>query len=444
YVLEKVVLPLGDGVTRDSFMRNLRKMRHISKLNEEQLQELQRSKMKALLKHAREKVPYWKNRITNDMLSSGNISELSPLTKDVIRNETDALIDHTAGPFIQHKSSGSTGQQTTVYWSREEQAINRATQIHWWEWAGYRLGDPILQTGITPNRSLIKTVKDRLLNTYYLQAFSHSKQEAMDALNWAGKQKDPVLAGYASSLYVLALFASEAGIQVKFKTAVCWGDKMFDHYRALIEKVFQCKVYETYASAEGLMMGAQADLDYMYQMSSNTRIDLVDDNNQPVKDGQIGHVLVTNLNGYAMPLIKYRIGDLAIKLPQELYPARQMGFPVIQKVIGRDTDLVRTPEGKMMVVHSFTGIFEHIPEIRQFCIIQEKLEGIKVQYIPETTVESSLLQSIRQQILDYLKEPFQVEFEQVDHIPPTKSGKPQIIISKLKPLSLTKDTEKEP
>ncbi len=192
-------------------------------------------------------------------------------------------------------------------------------------------------------------------------------------------------------------------------------------------------MHETYGSAEGLMMGEQKDLDYMYIMSPNVFVELLDDEGNEVPNGQMGNVIVTNLNAFAMPLIRYKIGDLAIKLPKEYYPLnKDLAFPLWQKVVGRDTDLVTTPSGKYMVVHSFTGIFEHIPQIRQFCVIQESPNGILVKYIKGEGFKQDILKTIEQKILSNLNEAFIIQFHEVDHIPATKSGKPQLIISKLK------------
>ena len=229
------------------------------------------------------------------------------------------------------------------------------------------------------------------------------------------------------------MFAEEFGIQANFKSAISWGDKMFAHYRKKIQKVFNCEVYETYASAEGFMIATQKDLDYLYQMSTHVKLEIVDDEGNEVEDGQIGHVIVTNLNAYSMPLIRYRIGDLAIKLPKSQKPKNAaLGFPCLAKVIGRDTDLVKTPSGKYMVVHSFTGIFEHIPEIKQFYVVQERIEGMIIKYIPNEHFTSEILDKVKQIILDYLQEDFDIQFEEISEVPPTPSGKPQIIVSKLK------------
>jgi phenylacetate-CoA ligase len=208
---------------------------------------------------------------------------------------------------------------------------------------------------------------------------------------------------------------------------------LFDHYRKAVRDTFGCKTFESYGSAEGFMMAAQYDLDYLYQMSPYVYMELLDDDGKPVPDGHIGHVVVTNLDSYAMPMIRYRIGDLAIKLPKSQYPAgRAMQFPLLQKVVGRDTDLVKTRSGKYMVVHSFTGIFEHLPQISQFCVVQHHLGAIDILYIPGEGFTPSILDHVQQKIHDFLGEPLPISFQEVSEIAPTKSGKPQLIVSHLK------------
>lgn len=429
-LLEHLVLPMGDTMIGGSMMSELRKLR---KMNGDA--QFQQEKLMKVLQHAAKRSPYYKE--LNIPFHEDPVTYLKRfpiLTKQILRSETDRLLTMPVHGLSRECSSGTSGFQSIVYWTKQEQSQHRATQLLWWEWAGFRMGDPILQTGITPNRKLIKGIKDKLLNTYYLQAFSHSEEDVKKAFDWVKSKKDPVLAGYASSLYVLAQFAEKMGEQLHFKTAISWGDKLFPHYRRQIERVFGTRVHETYGSAEGLMMGAQKDLDHMYLMNQNVFFELVDDDGNDVKEGEMGHVIVTSLNAFAMPLIRYRIGDLARMLPRDQYPVkRSMDYPIIEKVIGRDTDLVRTPGGKVLVVHSFTGIFEHIPEISQFRITQEKLSGIKVEFVPGEGYHEQLLDKIREKLDENIREPFEVEFIERNQIPPSASGKPQLIISKISP-----------
>lgn len=429
------LLLIGDIILRSHFIKHLRRLRKECRLSSEQLNTLQKQRLYAILDIATSKSVYYRTfRKYQTENSLDWLKKFPILDKKQLKEYSDDLLTCQKKNLLKQSSSGSTGFRSEVYLSRDEQSIHRATQILWWEWAGYSFGKPILQTGITPNRSFEKRIKDIMLSTYYLQAFSHSDDELMQALDWAAKQTEPFLGGYASSLYVLACAAEKLKNKPKFIGAVSWGDKLFDHYKNKIENVFQTKVFETYGSAEGLMIGAQKDLSYMYIMTPNVYLEILDDEGNEVNDGELGHVVVTSLVAKCMPLIRYKIGDLAIKLPKEKYPAkRELSLPLLQRVIGRDTDIVKTHSGKYMVVHSFTGIFEHIPEIKQFCIIQDSLQGITIQYIPDLNFKSDVLDQVEKRILENLKEQdFQIHFEEVSYIPPTPSGKPQIIISKIK------------
>ena len=348
-----------------------------------------------------------------------------------MREGIDNFITIDKQKLIKNSTSGSTGIQTNVYVTKDEQSQYRAAQTIWWEWAGFKIGKPILQTGLATGRSIEKRLKDFFFKTYYLFAFGLNKQVTAKAFGWAKKRK-PFLGGYASSLYVLSQLAEENNISVKFKSAISWGDKLFDHYKNNIERVFDCKIYETYGAGEGLMIAAQKDLDFMYVMSPCVYVEILDDHGNEVPDGEMGHVVVTSLIHKAMPLIRYKLGDLAIKLPRHLYPAkRELNLPILQKVIGRETDIVKTPLGKKLIVHSFTVIFEYFPIIKQFCVIQKDINGIDIQYIEGDKFEIGVLDQIKSELLKYIDEEFYINFLRVEEILPTKSGKPQIIISKL-------------
>jgi phenylacetate-CoA ligase len=82
-----------------------------------------------------------------------------------------------------------------------------------------------------------------------------------------------------------------------------------------------------------------------------------------------------------MPLIRYNLGDLAIKLPRSEYPKdSSLQLPLLQKIVGRETDIVYTPNGKGLIVHTFTGIMEHYQEIKQFRVLQTTLDKITIEY----------------------------------------------------------------
>jgi phenylacetate-CoA ligase len=433
-ILEKIILPIGEIFFGITYTKYLKQFRRIVMNSEKEITDFQSGKLNEILRNAIDHSPIYQSLgieiDTNDIFKS--LKKFPVLEKVVLREQIDALITVDKQKLIKNSTSGSTGIQTNVYVTKEEQSQYRATQTLWWEWAGFKIGEPILQTGLATSRSFEKKLKDFFFKTYYLFAFGLTKQNTTEAFNWAKKTK-PFLGGYASSLYVLSQLAEENNVSVKCKSAISWGDKLFDHYKKNIERVFECKIYETYGAGEGLMIASQKDLDFMYIMSPCVYVEILDDFGNEVPDGEMGHVVVTSLIHKAMPLIRYKLGDLAIKLPRQLYPERrELNLPILQKVVGRETDIVKTPSGKKLIVHSFTGIFEYFPSIKQFCVIQKELFGVEIEYIEGEKFELVVLDQIKNELLRFIGEEFYINFIQVEEILPTKSGKPQIIISQLK------------
>lgn len=433
-LLEHVILPVGDLVNRSSFIKEVEKWRKIQFLSEEELQNLQRKNLQKILDHCTNEVPYYKNlNIPKEPDPYKRIKSFPIIKKNIIKENLHDFLTEPKENLIEYASSGSSGIQGIIYMNKMEQSITRALQVIWWEWAGFKMGAPIIQTGITDKRSLLKSVKDKLLKTYYTPAFKHTEENIKEMLLNFNHSNNYFLGGYASSLYLFAQVAEKHGIDdIHFKSAICWGDKLFPHYKKAIESQFHTKTYDTYGCTEGLMMGAQKDLPYYYQMSPHVYMEIIGKDGNEVPDGELGYVVVTRLDCFSMPLVRYYLGDMAIKLPRNEYPEkRDLNFPLIKMIIGRDTDIVRTASGKFMVVHFFTGIFEFIPEIKQFRVIQRNVNEIEIEYIPENNFQEQKLEEIKFKIQDHLKEKFPITFKKVDFIPATKSGKPQIIESHL-------------
>ncbi len=432
--LKNVILPLGDMLNRSSVLSLLSEMKKEVTLNSDKINELQKNKLEKLIHYSLNNCKFYNGlniKCTDDVYKT--IKQFPILEKDSVRKYKEDLTIGDVKKLYPQRSSGSTGLQTEVYWSKKDLDYDRATALLWWSWAGYDVGDYILQTGITTERGLFKRFKDIVFRTYYLSAFNHSSVQVENALKWLNTKKKSVLGGYPSSLYILAEYAQKNGVKAKVKTCITWGDKLFDHYKSKIENVFSTKVYETYGSSEGFLIAAQYDLPYMYIMDNNIYLEIVDDNGDEVEDGVLGHVIVTNLNNYSMPLIRYRLGDLAIKLPEEEYPEKQLlNLPLLQKVVGRDTDIVRTPSGNLLVVHSFTGVFEHFMEIKQYQIVQNSINEIIIKIVPGEGFSNATLDSVKSRLADSISDDkLSLKFDIVDFIKSSNSGKPQMIISKL-------------
>jgi|TARA_B110000503_G_scaffold55775_1_gene89482 phenylacetate-CoA ligase len=435
-LLETFILPLGDLINNSNYVERLKYWRKLDLLSEEKLLDIQGKNLSSLLKHTVQNVATYSTinlKGTNPYLW---INEFPVLTKEFLKANSGKLIakNFSKKKLLKYSSSGSTGTQTSVYMNKKEQANIRAILSHWWEWSGYSIGSRIAQTGMSPKRGLLKSIKDLLFKTYYIVAFSLSEKELESICKKLQKKNKYYLVGYASSLNVIAEYAIASNYNIKLKAVISLGDKLFSHYKKNLEKAFQCKTYDTYGCNEGFLIASQKDLQYKYIMSPHVYLEILDNDNNPVPDGEMGHVVVTRLDAYSMPLIRYKIGDLAIKLPRNKYPEkREFQYPLLQQIVGRETDIIELPNKKKLIVHSFTGIFEYITEIKQFQVVQNDLKGILIRYIKSDNFSQSTLTHIVNELQKYIQEPsFKINFEEVSNIANSNSGKPQIIISTLK------------
>ena len=429
-LLRCIILPLGDKLFGSTLSRDIQIVDSTLRQPKFMIEKNQSEELSNHLCWVIEQSAYYKhlkiNKRENPYLW---LKDFPILTKDIIRNYTELMLTEPRELLICNSTSGSTGIQTNIYINKKEQSLIRALQTTWWRWAGYVIGEPIFQTGLATYRTFEKRLKDFFFRTHYQFAFGLSDNNTRKGFVWARNTK-PFLGGYASSLYVLSELAENKDIRMK--AAVSWGDKLFDHYRKNIERVFGCKVYETYGTGEGLMLGAQKDLEYLYLMDPYFFVELLDDEGNEVKDGEIGNVVVTSLVHKAMPLVRYKVGDLAIKLPADKYPnERELGLSLFQKIIGRETDIVETPSGKKLIVHSFTGIFEYYPEIKQFQVVQRTRELLTIRYLIGANFKLSVLEKIKNQLDNFAEESLNIDFIRVEEILPSKSGKPQIVIKEI-------------
>ena len=431
WFLNKIILPTGNILLSGNYLGNIEEWRHLAKKSENELLEIQNKKLAEILQHAKKTVPFYKN------ISATELNEFPILTKEILRQNRDDLNseDYDIKNLDKHYSSGSTGVQSVTYMTKDHTNYLRSLQTYWWELAGYELGDHLLQFGISQNRSALKKLKDFFYRCTYVKAFGLSPQDFERLTNGLESKKNLVIAGYPSVINQLALYCKKSHKSLMVKSVICFGDKLFDHYLKNIHSAFgeNIKVIDTYGCAEGLLMAVKTDENYYNIMSPHVKLEIVDDNGQLIKDGEMGNVLVTCLTNKAMPLIRYKLGDLAINLPKDQYPkTRQLNYPLLKKVIGRETDVVKTNNGTTLNVHSFTGVLEYYQQIRQYKIIQTNLDEITLQYVSEDSFDESQISEINSKLLELTQNSIAVSFKRVDEIPPYKSGKPQIIESYLK------------
>ena len=441
WFIEFVVFPISKIITGINFRLKLEDQRTFSLLSERELQVIQTEKLGRILNHAVSTTKKYANINLSDVDSPVDWLQHFPvINKSELSKNGELFISNkfVTKDLIKYESSGSTGVRSVVFLDKEEQATIRAILINWWEWNGYRIGEPVFQTGMAENRGIFKRIKDILFNTHYMKAFNLREEEIKSHLLTVKHNSKSMLFGYASSLYEIAKVSEKNDLDIKFRLVMSQGDKLFEHYLNKIKEVFGCDVVEDYGLNEGFMVGQKVDLPFYYIYTPSVYVEILDSNNNPVKDGEMGRIVLTKLDGYAMPLIRYDSGDLGVMLPKEEYPEqRRFNFPLLKSVIGRNTDIIETLGGNKLTVHTFTGIFEFFPEITQFQIVVTQFNSLTVRYIPSDNFYPEILVKIEKRVNKLIEENLEFCWEQVDNIEASKSGKPQILINKISSITLS-------
>ena len=177
-------------------------------------------------------------------------------------------------------------------------------------------------------------------------------------------------------------------------------------------------------------MAAQCGQGQNYHVFSlDVVVDYVDDEGNPVAAGTPGNVLLTRLHPGAMPFIRYRVGDVATSAAGSVCPCGR-AWEMLESIQGRSADTIVAPGGNRLIVHFFTGVFEHFKEIDQFQIVQEEADAIVLRVVP-TGLWSAQSESAIVAALHRRGAGLDVRVEMVKEIPLTPGGKRRFVISTL-------------
>lgn len=434
------LLRFGDFALKQQVVHYLKFYKECQWWSRERLIAYQNSALKNLMDISINEVQFYRDLYYGNGIKAGDITtiedlhKLPPVSKaDLKEYYPDRCTRSTGWPVKEYFTSGSSGTPFAVLVDNLTMSQARALMILRANYAGWELGEPVFQTGITTQRRIIKSLKDLLFNTYYASAYDLRDATLDNYLNIIDRNNINYFMGFPGSILALADRAAKVGFNRDIKGIATWGDNLYCHYRKRIELQFKCRVTDTYGCGEGIQVAAQCPDGYGYYhiFMPHVIVEIVDDDDQPVKRGEMGHILLTRLEPGAMPLIRYRIGDVGRMSPLERCKCGR-GFDILEKIEGRDTDFIYTPAGNKLIVHFFTGIFEYYPEIKQFRIYQKRVEEIDIQIIPQNTIKQETLEKIKNEILERGGKTLKVNFKLVDDIENNINGKRRFVVSELK------------
>ncbi|MEQ1761671.1 MAG: AMP-binding protein [Pyrinomonadaceae bacterium] len=407
----------------------------------EALKTWQDERLAYVLERAATKVPHYRDHWNgkkhgNDPTTLGT---WPVLRKDALRENKNAFLADDMNPrrlFLEH-TSGTTGTPVEFWSDRATlQAWYALAEARWRRWYGVTRHD---RWAIIGGQQVVPFEQETPpfwvwnggLNQLYMSAL-HVKPDLLGHyLDAIKRYKVVYLYGYSSSLYWLALTAIALGVRLDLRVVITNAEPLYDFQREVIERAFNCPVRETYGLCEMVCAMSECEFERMHLWPEAGVAELLNDDDQPVRDGEAGRLVCTGLLNLAMPLIRYEVMDRARFAPRDFKCECGRRLPVVEQVLGRLDDTIVTKDGrKLALLDIVFGSDLHIKEAQ---IVQESLELIRIRVVPiEGWSESDaacLSQAVRERMGDV-----EIRVETTHHIERTFAGKLRVIVSKIDPM----------
>ncbi len=411
-------------------------------INNTDIEAYQFKKLNKLIKYAVANSSYYKQLMSDNGITISSINSLADLarvpatTKSDIVNYYTTILSTRKFLFSSSKTTGgSTGQPVTIKKNADALARERAATWRAYEWAGVGIGDIQARfwgVPLSKKSHLLSKLVDFVSNRTRLSAFQINEKSLEEYYKKLLKLRPAYLYGYVSMISAFAVYLEKNKLNglPGLRSVITTSEVLDDHSRNLIENVFGVSVFNEYGCGEVGSIAHECEHGNMHVMAENVIIEIDASNSA---DGESGEIIVTELHNYAMPLIRYRLGDYATLSKEECKCGR--GLPVLKKVHGRAYDMVIDPDGNRHHPEVLMYIFEELKSsgagISQFQVIQISVDSFLINIVHDMSYKKETEEEILNRIREKIHPGFSVNFCYVDEIMREKSGKLRVIKSEI-------------
>ena len=363
------------------------------------------------------------------------LGSLPLLTKTEIRQSIEQMTWHDApGGLTCQSTGGSTGDPLTFYVDRRRQGYDQAARLRSHRWFGVQVGERELYLWGSPiewtQTDRLKRFRDRLFNHRLVNAFAMSPARMDQYLDQWDHFRPVSLYGYPSSIALLVEHARAKNrtLDTRHLNAVfVTGEVCYPHQRQDIGEFFGVPVANGYGSREAGFIAHECPEGNMHVCAENIIVEIIDTNGRCIPNGESGEIVVTHLDTYAMPMIRYRTGDLGRLRNGRCACGR--GLPMMDVVSGRTTDFIVLPDGTVKHALSIIYPLREMPGVRQFRVVQGQDHTVSVQVVADDRRARITLEAVALRIRPVIGDEVGLSVELVDHIQCPASGKHRYVVS---------------
>jgi phenylacetate-CoA ligase len=439
-----MLIPLFEtGIKRRKTFRYWKELECSQWLSRSEIETLQFEALRRLVAHAFANCPYYRNAWLKSGLDPKNLNHPEDFGAWPIIDRETILLNRLAmrggglqGRLLAKSTGGSSGVPLHFDYDSDNLDWRMAAWHRGYSWAGAPPGTKQLYLWGVPlgQQPWWKRSKDFLYSRLYrrliLNSFHLSDERIPQFLDRLNRYRPEIIVAYTNPLYTFARALEERKLKpFSPKSIIAAAEKLHGFQRELIEKVFGAPVFETYGSREFTFIAGECDRHQGLHVSTeNLLVEILDDDGRPTPFGEEGNVVITDLYNYGMPFIRYANEDRAVAGWGACSCGR--GLPLLQVVVGRRLDVLRTPDGRSVPGEFFPHLMKDFPAVKRFQVVQEQLDRIELRVVvnnPWSTQSRSLLD---REIRKVVGPAVQVSLLTVNDIPLTRAGKLRVVVSK--------------
>ncbi len=435
-----LIAPAWAAWESSPYLRHYRRLKRTQYDSPEVVRQRQLAKLREIASHARATVPFYRD-LPGDIRSFDDFQKIPILTKQDIRDRFDDLLSSAYRGENLHlkKTSGSTGVPLRVLLDDAGMQFKRACTLRSDEWSGWRFGERVAKLWGNPEYLKLGwrgRVRNLLLERAdYLDTLQLTDQAFAKFAASAKRKRVGLIFGHAHSVYLFAEYVRKHGPDgIQPKGIITTAMVLHDWQRRVIEETFACRVSNRYGCEEVSLIASECEEHSGLHVNADGLYVEIMHDGRPAAEGQPGAVVVTDLANRAMPIIRYKVGDVAAWSYRRCPCGR--GLPLLERIEGREADYVTTEAGELISGISLTENFAmQVPGVAQMQIVQEEVTRFRFRIVRGEDFGDPSVDRMTSLVRERFGPNTRWELEFVERIPQEPSGKYRFCISKV-PVSL--------
>lgn len=414
--------------------------------SEQEIRKHQFQQLGNLIQHAQKTVPFYHQHFRNagvkieDELNEDSWSRIPLLSSNELKTNSKLLccksIPNQHGKVAWGKTSGTTGEPLQFLKTEIVEMFWRALTVRdqLWHERDYRQKLTVIRSGrYVDDPQAIQEYKGwgKASNTIYATGPSsliYHRMPIEKQMEVLLSQQPHYLLLYPSNVYSLAQYCKEKELALPdLQEIITYGEPLYSATRSFCEDIFNVKITDAYSTEETGYIALQCPENEHYHIQSEALlVEVLNDQDQPCQTGEIGRVVLTSLYNFAMPFIRYDIGDYA-EVGATCSCGR--GLPVLKRILGRARNAISQPDGSYRWPDITKIINECALPIRQLQIIQKDKTTIDVGFSAQRALDASEQEALYQKLHSTLGDAFQLSLTMHDDIPRHANGKFEYVIN---------------